>query len=163
VFQLNRRLREGQSRVDVDLCQFERLVLDARAAAGEELRAICGMVGGIRKYPDRFRHFPRDDVEVVREVRGRCSYNVRGVGQVAFEVDADAHHLPVALASMVGKYVRELAVERQNRFYTSHDAQLPHASGYHDPVTRRFIEQTSGLRRRLRIADDCFERASART
>jgi ribonuclease HII len=52
---------------------------------------------------------------------------------VRFEVDADGLHTPVAVASMVGKYVRELAMERQNRFYAKHDAALPSPSGYHDP------------------------------
>src|ERR1700712_3374138 len=45
---LNTRLRAGQSRVEVDLELMERLVLDARAHAGDEVRALCGMVGGIR-------------------------------------------------------------------------------------------------------------------
>lgn len=162
VASLNDSLRRGRSRMDVDLAQFERLVLDARRAVGEPLRAVCGMVGGIRKYPERFQHFRAEDVRVVQERRLRASYDVEGMGRVSFEVDADAHHLPVALASMVGKYVRELAVERQNRFFQGHDAALPSASGYHDPVTRRFVEASRDLRRKLAIADDCFERRTLR-
>ncbi len=147
-----------QSKLGVDLAMFERLLLSAREAAPEELLALCGMVGGIRRYGDRFHHLGGRDVEVVAEERRLSSYRVAGLGEVRFEVSADARHLPVALASMVGKYVRELSMERQNRFYAGHDASLPRASGYRDPVTRRFIRQSAPLRRRLRIAPDCFRR-----
>jgi hypothetical protein len=44
------------------------------------------------------------------------------------------------------------------RFYRRHDPRLPEASGYHDAVTARFVDGTAPLRRRLRIAHDCFER-----
>jgi ribonuclease HII len=159
---LNKRLRAGQSRVEVDLELMERLVLDARARTGVTVRAICGMVGGIRNYPARMRHFPLLGLAPARATAGTLAYEVTGVGHVRFEIDADARHLPVALASMVGKYVRELWMERQNRFYRQHDAALPDVSGYHDPVTKRFVSETSALRLRLGIDDACFIRNSAR-
>jgi ribonuclease HII len=155
---LNRRLRRGQSRVEVDLELMERLVLDARGVVSAELRAICGMVGGIRNYDEKWRHFAAHAVTKARTRDGSLAYEVEGVGHVRFEIDADARHLPVALASMVGKYVRELWMERQNRFYRSHDPALEEVSGYHDPVTRRFITASALLRKRIGIENDCFER-----
>lgn len=161
---LNTRLRQGQSRVEVDLELMERLILDARAARGEgDLRAICGMVGGIRNYPAKMRHLPAHGLTVVRALRGALAYEVAGVGHVRFEIDADARHLPVALASMVGKYVRELWMERQNRFYREHDSSLRDVSGYHDPVTQQFVVESRPLRLALGIDDACFARKSART
>ncbi len=160
---LNARLRAGQSRVDVDLELMERLVLDAREALEGELRAICGMVGGIRNYTAKLRHFPLRGVVPARASGGTLAYDVAGVGHVRFEVDADARHLPVALASMVGKYVRELWMERQNRFYRARDERLFDVSGYHDPVTQRFIAASAPLRLTLGIDDACFLRKSART
>ena len=159
---LNKRLRAGQSRVEVDLELMERLVIDARAETGDEVRAICGMVGGIRNYTAKLRHFPLPDVTPVRARGGALAYQVAGVGHVRFEIDADSRHLPVALASMLGKYVRELWMARQNRFYRTHDDTLDEVSGYHDPVTRRFVEATALLRQRLRVDDACFVRKSAR-
>jgi ribonuclease HII len=159
---LNNLLARGQSRVEVDLELMERLVLDARAVAGEELAAICGMVGGIRNYPAKMRHWPQHGVSVLKAPRPTLAFMVGGVGKVSFEIDADAHHLPVALASMVGKYVRELWMARQNRFYLEHDASLEEVSGYHDPVTQRFIGATVQLRRSLGIVDDCFVRKAAK-
>jgi len=123
---------------------------------------VCGMVGGIRSYPDKLRHLPREQTSAVRATKGTLAYDVVGIGQVRFEIDADARHLPVAFASMIGKYVRELWMERQNRFYRGHDASLESVSGYHDPTTQRFVAGSLALRDRLGIDLACFERMSAK-
>ena len=154
---LNAQLARGVNKLVVNLSAFERLVLDARAATGEgELLAVCGMIGGIRKYEGYFRHFLLARAHPA--VRGCCAYDVPGVGEVRFEIDADDGHLPVALASMLGKYVREITMDRQSRYYRALDAALPAASGYHDPVTKRFVAESKALRVSLGIVDDCFAR-----
>jgi ribonuclease HII len=158
---LNDRLDAGQSRVEVDLELMERLVLDARAHGGQDLYAVCGMVGGIRNYVEKMRHFPRDAVKIRRATLGTLAYDITGVGQVRFEIDADQNHLPVALASMIGKYLRELWMLRHNRFYQARDPELLDVSGYHDPVTRRFIRASEALRKKLGVEDACFLRDSA--
>jgi ribonuclease HII len=155
---LNRLLRAGQSRVEVDLELMERLVLDARQKSGADVRAICGMVGGIRNYPDKMRHLRTEQLSQRRAQGGTLAFDVSGLGHLRFEIDADARHLPVALASMIGKYVRELWMERQNRFYRGHEPTLEEVSGYHDPVTQRFVSESARLRRRLGIEEDCFSR-----
>jgi ribonuclease HII len=155
---LNRLLRIGQSRVEVDLELMERLVLDAREKVGVDVRAICGMVGGIRSYPEKMRHLRKERISPRRAQGGTLAYDVEEVGHVRFEIDADARHLPVALASMLGKYVRELWMERQNRFYRGHAPELAEVSGYHDPVTQRFVRDSARLRARLGIEEDCFSR-----
>lgn len=155
---LNRDFAQGISKLVVDLSLFERLVLDARGAVSEDVLAHCGMVGGMRKYPGYFRHFDPAHATPLSEVRGTVAYAVAGVGEVRFEVSADDNHMVVSLASMIGKYVRELSMERQNRFYARNDATLPTPSGYHDPVTARFVTQSEALRRKLDIADACFAR-----
>ncbi len=176
VGRLNREHDEGRNKVVTDLTMFEELMLAARHDLGEDLVVICGMVGGIRKYPTYFRRLR--DVHPLdgdpgkshpakshpaksnpgKSNRGKISYAARGFSHISFEIKADNKHLPVGLASMIGKYVRELFVERQLRFYRHHQPDLPRASGYHDPVTRRFIEQSAPLRRKLSIAPNCFER-----
>jgi len=155
---LNASYAMGGTRLSVDLGLFERLLLDARAQRDRDLHAICGMVGGIREYRAHFSVFARDAVMEGAHAKGRREYQVAGLGQVAFVVSADATHLPVGLASMVGKYVRELSMERQNQFYREHDASLKTGSGYHDPVTKGFVTASAQLRRRLNIVDACFAR-----
>jgi ribonuclease HII len=116
------------------------------------------MIGGIRDYATRFSRFDPNRVETLAHRRGQRRYAVDGLGELRFEVDADAQHLPVALASIVGKYVREVCMRRIGEFYRQDLPELKLASGYHDPVTTRFIEATERSRRRLGIAPDCFRR-----
>ncbi len=156
----NEQLVRRGSKLSVDLELFERLLLDARRASGRDVRAVCGMVGGIRKYVPKLALIDVEKVRVVEETKGRSDYEVEGLGTLRFEVDADASSLPVALASMVGKYVRELWMARQNAFYRGLDPSLPDVSGYHDPVTHRLVESSRALRASLGIEDACFERTS---
>lgn len=88
----------------------------------------------------------------------RCMYPLRGNTTLCFEVGADQRHLPVAIASMFGKYVRELRVAKVNAFYQMHLPDLRAASGYHDAVTSRFVEATQPLRATLPVRRTCFER-----
>lgn len=155
---LNARLADGRNKLAVDLELFEHLLSGAQNRLGAPMLALCGMVGGIRDYAPRFSRFKPDSVSDLGGPRTRRAYSIRGFGEVRFEVDADARHLPVALASIVGKYVRELCMHRIGAFYQSLSPGLRLASGYHDPVTTGFIEATKPHRRRLAIATDCFTR-----
>ncbi|MEM9863078.1 MAG: hypothetical protein AAF938_15895 [Myxococcota bacterium] len=149
---LNAEKAHGRSKVQVDLALFEALINDARATTSEDLLAICGMVGGIRAYARYFQH-----LEDAEEYEAQA-YRVPGVGDVRFEVKADDRHLPVAVASMVGKYVRELLMHRIVDYYRADDASLRRVSGYHDPSTKAFVAATKERRRALPIADACFFR-----
>lgn len=155
---LNRAFASGGTRVSTDLGLFERLLLDVRAQQSTDVLALCGMVGGIRDYPAYFTHFPVHSVAEAKHSKRVRAYNVQGLGDVRFVIDGDALHLPVGLASMIGKYVRELAMERHNRFYRTQDPSLTTGSGYHDPVTKRFVAASAPLRRKLGLVDACFRR-----
>lgn len=149
----NGELAARRSKLRVDLHLFENLIADAHANLGPA-DAMCGMVGGIRKY----QNYLETSVDLIEEVKGRSSYRMDNGSELTFEVDSDANHLPVALASMVGKYLRELAMHRQNAYLRQHRPSLPMASGYYDPTTRRAVAESQDLRRRLEISDDCFFR-----
>ncbi len=155
---LNAAHAAGRNKLVVDLGAMERLAQDAARSAGEDLLALCGMVGGIRDVPRFASHFAPEAFEALETSRGRLRYKLGGVGELRFEVDSDAEHLPVALASMVGKYLRELAMARIVDFHRTHDATLDTPSGYHDPVTARFVAASAPIRARLAIAAQCFER-----
>lgn len=150
------------SKTTVDLRQMQALLEDSSShsarvdESGEDHRAVCGMVGGIRSYPKFWSD--RDALSTIAESRKRCAYRFGRYQELSFEVAADDRHMPVALASMVGKYIRELWMLRQNRFYQDVEAGVPAASGYHDPVTRTHIARTARARKRLGIAKSCFLR-----
>lgn len=155
-----RRLRDardlGQSRFDVDLGDMLRLV--ARLGAGAASHEVaCGKVGGRNKYAAALEALsPLVSIEVESSALSR--YQVPGLGRIAFVRDGDATEPAVAMASLLGKYVRELAMLRHNRFYQARVEGLVAASGYHDPVTARFVDATALVRARLGIDDRCFER-----
>lgn len=156
---LNLARSEGQNKLMVNLHAMERLVLEGRRVTGRDVVAHCGMVGGVRDYTKYFQHFSNAQLVTAGPVAGRDRvYRVPSVGEVLFEVSADSRHAPVSLASMVGKYVRELWMARLHRFYVQHDRTLSPVSGYHDQVTGYFIKRTEKLRVRLEIADACFHR-----
>ena len=93
------------------------------------------------------------------EGKARSSYRFPSVGELHFVRDADASDPLVMLASLVGKYVRELFMSRIAGHYPGHDdPSLPRSSGYHDPVTAGFVDRTALLRKRRRMPDHCFER-----
>jgi ribonuclease HII len=155
---LNDARRAGRNRFVVDLHAMERLVLGFRETAGEDVFAVCGKVGGMADY-SRFFGPLSDRLHVVLERRRRRSaYHFPGVGEVHFIQDADGRDALVMLASMVGKYVRELLMTRVFRFYRATEDD-PSASGYHDPITTRFMAGAQLIRRKRRIPVDCFERA----
>ena len=156
---LNDALALGRSRLDVDLHEMERLVLHAASRTPGALSAVCGKVGGYTYYEKAFGPLAGRLHTTIVESAERSAYHFPSIGTIAFVRDADASHLVVALASLVGKWVRELLMARIVRYYGA-DGAAHRASGYHDPVTARFVEATADARLSLRVSDDCFERAS---
>ena len=155
---LNEGVDRGLTRFHLDLHAMERLALDARERAGTDVVVTCGKVGGVNRYPPAFGPLGGRLHAVAEEGRRRSEYSVPGLGRIAFVRDADASHLLVSMASLVGKWVRDLLMARVVRYHREADPELPDASGYHDPVTTRFIDATRLTRADRGLPDDCFTR-----
>lgn len=154
---LSQLRRAGVHRFKADLSAMERLILSFESAE-EPFVATCGKVGGIAKYDDFFTELAGRLHSTLREGRQESAYHFPALGQVRFVRDADSADPLVMLASLVGKYVRELFMSRIARFYPD-DEQQKSPSGYHDPVTAAFIQRTKSARRRLHIHEECFVRS----
>ncbi|MCC6554727.1 MAG: hypothetical protein IT372_17270 [Polyangiaceae bacterium] len=157
---LNEGAAAGKNRFVMDLHAMERLVIELREVAGADVTAVCGKVGGFGKYEGAFGPLGGRLCSVLEEGRARSAYRFPGVGEIAFVRDSDASDLCVALASMVGKYMREALMERVARHWQRAVPGLSGASGYHDPVTSAFVEATRLARAERRVPDACFERRS---
>jgi len=155
---LNEGVARGLNRFELDLHAMERLALHERGRAGEDVVATCGKVGGFDRYPAAFGPMSGWLHAVAQEGRARSEYSVPGLGRIAFVRDADEKHLLVGMASLVGKWVRDLLMARIVRYHRTLLPDLPDASGYHDPVTSRFIAATRLTRASRGVPDDCFER-----
>jgi ribonuclease HII len=156
---LNDNKGAGGNRFISDLHAMERLVLDLHRLAGTEIVAVCGKVGGMGDYSRFFGPLSMRLHAVLAKGKALSAYHFPGLGELRFVRDADAKDSLVMLASLVGKYVRELLMARVSGFYRSEDDTLEAVSGYHDPVTARFVKATSLVRKQRRVPDTCFERA----
>lgn len=160
---LNGAKLRGHNRFVSDLHAMERLVLglgqtqDRGDSVQAPLVAVCGKVGGMMRYEPFFGPLAGRLHVALEESQARSAYHFPGLGELRFLRDADAHDPLVMLSSLVGKYVRELFMRRIARFYPdATEASLP--SGYHDPVTERFVLASQPERKRLGVVDDCFVR-----
>jgi ribonuclease HII len=155
---LNRARQIGHNRFISDLHAMERLLLELRERSGRDISAVCGKVGGMMDY-DRFFGPLSGHLRTALVVsRKKSAYSFPGIGEIHFVQDADARDPLVMLASLVGKYVRELLMARISRFHAT-PGEHEKVSGYHDPRTDAWVKASRVQRRSLRIIDDCFERA----
>lgn len=90
-----------------------------------------------------------------RESRDLSCYRV-GTTEVRFQTKAEAH-FPVAVASMVSKYVRELAMILFNRYWCNKIAGLKPTKGYPTDA-RRFKKEIAETSQQLGIPDDVLWR-----
>ncbi|MFC1641102.1 hypothetical protein ACFL5O_00220 [Myxococcota bacterium] len=155
---LNLGSAQGHHRFVMDLHQMERLVLALHALAGTEVHAVCGKVGGIHDYCRFFGPLAGRLRTVLVRSSAISAYRFPGLGELSFVRDADARDRLVMLASLVGKYLRELLMSRIVRHYAQDLVEPVFPSGYHDPVTRRFVQASEWLRQRRAVPDTCFER-----
>jgi len=109
-----------------------------------EVRILVDRQGGRVHYRENLlRSFPGADLRIVLEGEQASVYEM-GMGtrriRLSFEVGADELHLPVSLASMVSKYIRELLMECLNDYFVAMDASLRPTAGYWKDGTR-FVEE----------------------
>lgn len=161
---LNEGAARGRSRFAMDLHAMERLFLSGVEAArrhdgrdAADVWAVAGKVGGYAFYGSEFGPLAGRLHTVLEEGRARSEYAFPTLGRIAFVRDADASHALVSLASLVGKWARDLFMQRIVRHHRRF-GELPDASGYHDPVTARFVERSRVARRGRAFPDTCFER-----
>ena len=145
--------------------RFNQLVEDLakRLIADCDERQIlvqCDKHGGRNRYgPMLQQRFPDYLVEVVRESRGVSIYRWGPQEQrVEFRFVAKGESfLPAALASMMSKYLRELAMKAFNTFWQNHLPEIRPTAGY--PVdANRFRRQIRPVQNRLGIADQVLWR-----
>jgi ribonuclease HII len=118
---------------------FLRLAQDHPA---DGLRFVCDRLGGRVQYADAVAHLAGVDeraVRVVEETQERSRYFVdadgRSVG-VVFQMESEKAHLPIALASMTAKYLRETAMARFNRHWGERVPELRPTAGYWQDAKR---------------------------
>lgn len=128
--------------------------------AGDDVRIVCDRLGGRTRYGEALaRALGIEEPTVVDESACVSAYDCAAgerTARVLFQPEAERAHLPVALASMFAKLVRELAMARFNRYWSARIAGLRPTAGYTTDARRWLAdagaalspEERSGLVRR---------------
>jgi hypothetical protein len=127
---------------------------------GGSVQVTCDKHGGRNQYAALLQHvFPDTLLSVRREGREESIYRIREGGrQVDFHFMARGERLlPTALASMLAKYLRELAMKPFNEFWLRHVPGLRPTAGYPEDAIR-FHGEIAATQKRLGIADDALWR-----
>jgi len=133
----------------------------AQPLAGEPIAVTCDKHGGRNSYQYLLaEHFPEWLIEIYGESRERSVYRFGPAHrrmEVAFHAKAESF-LPVALASMASKYLRELAMEALNTYWCGRVAGLKRTAGYPQDA-RRFKDEIAAVQAELGVTDRQLWRA----
>ena len=166
--QLNRMIdatrNKGSALFSISAVHLSELL---NAYGDRDLLIVCDRQGGREHYGSLLRlMFDEWSLEVNREQDGRSDYTLRRAGRdggrnggagravrVVFREKAEAGCLPVAVASMLSKYLREAFMRRFNAFWKLHLPGVVPTAGYYGDGAR-FLGDIESKRRELGIADE---------
>jgi len=132
-----RRLRSGPMHINID-------------RQGGRMRYLSALERG----------FEGCSFKILREDPDCSAYEMsdaRRTARITFSVGGEAAHMPVALASMASKYLRELFMEMFNAFWAGHVDGLAPTAGYYTDG-RRFFGEIRDAMGRLSIDEDIVYR-----
>jgi len=111
--------------------------------ADEDLDIVIDRQGGRSHYQRQLQlMFGESQLRIIHEDQDRSSYEMKTNNRkirVHFVVGADGKFLPVSLASMACKYLREVLVENINNYFISFNPAIKPTAGYWQDGLR-FIE-----------------------
>lgn len=144
--EFNRLVRAGGGKGATTIAavveHFRRLMDLAAALPEDGVRFVCDRLGGRLQYAGLVAEMAGSSVDAVRiveENEERSRYFVEVAGRnvgVVFQTGSEKVHLPVALASMIAKYTRELAMARFNRYWGGRVEGLAPTAGYWQDAKR---------------------------
>lgn len=147
--------RRGNKATVLTVATLELMKTILPAEDGQAVFVCCDKHGGRQRYADFLQEaFPEYLVEICGESR---SYSLYRWGPSTRRVECRflekaERLLPIALASMISKYLRELAMLPFNAFWRRHIPDLRPTAGYPDDA-RRFRTEIGPCQARLGIAD----------
>lgn len=155
--EFNEAVRTGGSKAHLTtrcFARYLRRVVERWGDGSDEVRVVCDRHGGRTSYASMIGTAVRGlgcGVETLEETE-RCSRYVISGGaspeeqgvHVQFRPEAEEAHLPVALASMTAKMVRELSMARFNRYWCARMPELKPTAGYVQDA-RRWLEDLDGV------------------
>jgi len=148
----NRQVADTRNKAVVSMGLVLRLVHRvAQATAQKNLRICVDRQGGRQHYRSVLATaFQCAHVDVLRETPEQSAYCFETGGRslhFEFTVEGETHDLPVALAGIISKYVRELFMAGLNRFWADRVTDLKSTAGYYQDAQRFLADIDESLRR----------------
>ena len=139
--QFNLRVSQTRNKAAVLIEHVLRLIQAAGASgADEDLIVRVDRLGGRADYRGLLQaSFPERHLHILEQSEECSRYRLAGARNdwtIEFTVDADKNHLPVALASMVAKYLREALMTRFNAYWQERFPSLRPTAGYYTDAQR---------------------------
>jgi ribonuclease HII len=138
----NEMLKQGH-KFFIDLKYF---LETAHYLSDERSIALCGKIGGYTYYSKIFHLLGIKNFKILKENKGHSAYKVHYKDkelEIHFILDGDENYYPISIASIIGKYLRELFMMNLNVAFGSFD-EIPYSSGYkHDKKTYELLEKIS--------------------
>jgi hypothetical protein len=154
--QTRRHDNKGRALSEISMHVLGQLWQEHGAASDASALIIADKHGGRNRYHDFLPIAFGDKFIRCREEGMDSSRYQVGRAEIRFETKSE-RHLPVALASMICKYIRELSMILFNRFWIARLPGLKPTAGY--PLdARRYREQIAGVQHALGITDDVLWR-----
>jgi ribonuclease HII len=151
--EFNDQVERMGNKANVNLCAALRLI-DAvwqRWPQENPFIAVDHLGGRVRYLQTLMQAYPDAQAQVLAEEESISSYRLTRTSNGAastmtltFRVEAESKHLPVALASMTAKYVRELFMLRLNRHFRGLMPELKPTAGYNEDG-RRYLADIEPL------------------
>lgn len=161
--EFNRHVRRLRNKAAVSFAHcvsLLRCIFDLCDDSGAEV--FVDKQGGRNRYGYLLlRAFPQQKIRILCEGHDESTYRLtkdRKEMTITFAKGCEDKHLPVALASMYSKYVRELYVARLNGFWQQHVPDLKPTAGYPQDASR-FLRDIEAARADLGIPLEQFARA----
>jgi ribonuclease HII len=152
----NEVVRHSDNKATIPLQCASELVqaIQQHCNPAESIHIVVDRLGGRWHYGERIADwFAGQPVQCLEETGLVSRYKVGDNIIIEFVVEADGNSLPVALASMVSKYLRELFMRQFNSWFQEQQPGIAPTAGY--PVdSHRFWQEAEPTRTRLGLINE---------
>ena len=150
--EFNRLVLASDNKASVLLDVTCRLLMHLWTLAGPRPLTVAVDRQGGRMYylPVLQRVFEGCRFKIIEESETFSAYRItegEKTAEVCFLVEAERQHLPVALASMTSKYLREMCMVLFNRFWAGHLPEIRPTAGYYGDGGRFYSEIGPAIKR----------------
>lgn len=151
--EFNRQIIQMRNKASVNICCIMRFINGLwKRWPSDDLRIVVDRQGGRTRYLEILQlSFEEAQIRILGESEIESRYQLSDGNRsmkLSFMREAESQHLPVALASMIAKYVRELRMLRLNRFFQAQMPTLAPTAGYVQDA-RRYLAQIEPIIDRL--------------